>query len=174
MKTITSTLAILVFFLSSTISHADNGKLLKGAWSEQACHSLNGEVELSAQTSFKFESNQVLVVNRYFENSNCSGEATYVVDYEGTLQIGENNVLPTGESVTQYTITINTELPKVNTGNPVVILSSIDNCDTRQWSFGDTNDVFSCVFAETQMNIIKEMALVNGTTLYKGLIVTKA
>jgi len=174
MKTITSTLATVALLLSSAISLADNSKLLKGAWLEQACHPAKGEVELSAQTSFKFESNQVLVINRYFESTDCSGEAIYVVDYEGALELGENQVLPNGEIATQYTITIGSVVPQTNTDGQALALTSVDNCEIRNWSFGETKDVFTCVFAKTQKNIIEDIAKVNGKTLFKGKLVTKA
>lgn len=174
MKTVTSIFASLALLLTAVVSNADSNTLLKGAWSEQACHGIEGDVALSAQTRFKFENDQALVVHRYFETRDCSGEATYVVDYEGTLQIGENKTLPSGEVVTQYTITIETALPKVISSRQAVILASLNSCETHQWSFGDTKDVFSCVFKKDEMNIIKEMALVNGNTLYKGIFVTKA
>jgi len=174
MSAFTQLFVLFVLMMSySVVSHADNKQLLKGEWLDQACHVAGSDVVLSAQTRFKFEGNQVLVVNRYFESNDCSGEPTYSVAYEGTLEIGEINVYGDGKTATEYSIIIPSAVVESAHFESGITLSSVDSCDMKSWSFGDSRDMFTCVFSQERTNVIQAMALVEGNTLFKGLVVAK-
>lgn len=172
----TKVLLSLVLFISALTAYAEDNvnQLLKGAWLDQSCHQSSADLALSAQTSLKFEGNQVLVVNRYFESNDCSGEVTFTVDYQGTLEIGKATVKSNGETVTQYSIIIPAVVIESAHLEAGITLSRVDSCDTQSWSFGDSRDVFSCVFAQKRSNVIQRMAMVEGNTLLQGKIITKA
>lgn len=166
--------APLLLLLGSMISYADEGMLLKGDWLDQSCHISHEEAALSAQTSLKFQGNQVMVVNRYYESDDCTGEATFAVDYQGSYEMGESIVLENGETAIQYTITIPQSVVEAAHLGKETTLSNINRCEIHSWTFGDTRDVFTCVFAPSHSNVIQEVAMTNGKTLLKGMLVKKA
>jgi len=174
MKAFISVVSVFVLLLShSVVSHADERQLLKGAWLDQACHSA-GKMTLSAQTSFKFEGNQVLVVNRYYDSADCSGQAIYSVDYQGTLEVGEINVYANGDTVTEYSIVIPATVVESAHLDSGITLSKVDSCDIQSWSFGDTRDVFSCLSEPAGSNTIEQIMMEKGKAQLQGVITIKA
>ncbi len=160
--------SILVCLLSACGAEDESEPtFLEGSWLEQDCYDTNDALTEYGQSTFQYSGNKVTIYNHVYSTNDCSGDPILEARFDGSIALGEDKILSSGDTVTQYTITVNTATQTALTQAKADALSSDENCGINDWEKDVVKSVYECKFG-SEPNVLKEIAKVDGDDLYRG------
>jgi len=141
---------------------------LEGSWLESDCVDYNDEETEFGHVIFTFDGLNVEVLNRVYDNSSCEGSPILEGQLNGTFKLGKEVILGSGDTVTQFLITINSVVATPYTIAKADNLNQDEYCEFSDWESNVKKPIFDCRFPEEGDNQIKEIAKVEGNQLLRG------